>query len=420
MFGELRHILSRFRINCFDINFILIFIGFSFFTSVSSLSSVLYRAAALGVAMICVIKRKKYFTIEKGNYYWFFIVLLFLFMASAVFGLYSGKYSGFYYNGGRNLALMFGFGIMLIPMLVAVKGFNELNQNTVLWVMLIILSVMLGSAITGSAIESNTGRYALNERQSTLAFGDNGSYLAILGSCLLAKLKNYQFHRSSTLLKAICIMAIIIGSLSALRSGSRGPVLGMLAGLLFIFSTIGLRKIILFLSLGIILVFALNIDTFIENFAAVFFDRMDATIEEGDMNGRDEIFALALQTIKDNPILGSSPIILGREAFVGYHNYYLTIGVGLGVIGLLCIITLVIMLLYKSYKKRHNIASPFNLFIISIFYVVAVRGITGINPFSDAIANTAIAYTAILMWKSNILINPNFHRKKKLKKIASI
>jgi len=402
MFSELRYLFSRIKINWFDINFILVFIGFSFFTSFSEQSSVLYRALALGVAMICLFKNKKNSPIEKGNYFNFFIVILILFMLRALIGFYVGEYSSSYYSGGRNMAMLFGFGIMLIPTLVAVKGFNEMNQNTVLCLMLLLLIFMLSRAILGSAIEGNTGRFALNERQSTLSFGDNGAYLAILGACLLVSFKNFPIYRAAGLLKAVCVVAIVIGVLSAFRSGSRGPVMSMLAGLIFIFSTIGLKKNIMLLILGTCLMFAFNIDTFLENYAPVFFDRMGATMEEGDMNGRDEIFIYALRLIWDNPIFGSCPIILGRDSFIGFHNYYLTIGVGLGLFGLACIVGFVFVLLFRSYIHRFEIKTPFQLFILSMLCVISVRGITGVNPFADAVANTTYVFSAIMLWKSNL------------------
>lgn len=396
MIREIRYIFSQFKLNWFDVNFILTFIGFSVFTSFSTLSSILYRAVALGVALICLFKKVET-PVYKGKYCNFFILLLSLFMFRSLPDLLLGEYSSPYYEDARNSALLFGFGIMFIPLLAAIKGFNELHNDTVLFIMLFLLSVTMIAAFTGSAVEVNDGRYALNERRSTLAMGDMGAYLAILGACFLAKFKKDMYPQLSNLLTVVFVGAIILGILVCLKSGSRGPVLSMISGLLFILVSLGKVRTMLILVAAVVIYFSFNVYDFLENYAPVFFNRMSSTIDEGDMSGRDEIFQLAIQNIMDSPIIGKFPLILSQHNALGYHNYYLTIGVGLGIIGFVCIVYYIIMLLVKSLKYRLNIASPFALFIFSMSWFIAIRGLSGINPFTEVVANTTIAFASIMI-----------------------
>lgn len=383
--------------NIHDLNFILTFAGFAIFTSITdSISSVAYRTFALLVAIVCLIIEKFRFR-QLPTALKVFLCIVIVLDLKTTFHLVNENT----FIESRNTALLFIYGITLVPVLAFVSGYRKIHWRR----MLIILELMLFFVILRGYMTTlyvdDVGRMSLNARQSTLAFGDNSGYLLLLSICLLIYSKKVFDQTRRHIWQFFLIVAIVVAVLGMARAGSRGPLVSALMGSLFIFVAMGVRKQLNIVVLAgiFVVVFGISMQT-LERFAPVLYHRMELTVEEQDMSGRDILFAHAIQTIKENPISGSSPIILHYDGFNGYHNGYLDVGVGLGIVGFLAYIGLSMWIFMRLLFYRNRINTLVLLFLSSMFFLSATRAMTGAGLLINA--NYALTITCACFIASNV------------------
>ncbi len=380
--------------NIHDLNFILTFSGFAIFTSITdSISSVAYRAFALIVAIAClVVEKYRFRKLPTALKVMLFIVIVL--DLKTTFHLFSENTP---FIESRNLALLFIYGVTLIPVLAFVSGYRKIHWKSMLIILELMLffTIMRGNMMALDVVEE--GRMSLNARQSTLAFGDNSGYLLLLSICLLRYSTMVVNLTKRHIWKGFLMVAIAVAVLGIVRAGSRGPLVSAVMGSLFIFVALGVRRQMntVVLTGLFVVVFGISMET-LERFAPVLFHRMELTIEEQDTSGRNILFAHAIQTIEDNPISGSSPIILHSDGFNGYHNGYLDVGVCLGIIGFLAYIWLSIWVLMRLLYYRSRLTSPVLLFLSSMFFLSATRTMTGAGLLSNPNYTLIIACACII------------------------
>ena len=390
--------MKNIKFNIHDLNFILTFAGFAIFTSITdTISSVVYRAFALLVAFLCfAIQRFKLPKLPKALKVLLLITILLDLKTS-----YHLLIDDTPFVESINLAILFIYGVTLIPVLAFISGYQKINWRSMLVVLELLLFYTIFKGYVVSLEETEDIRMSLNLRQSTLAFGDNSGYLLLLSFCL--------FKYSSAMIvgnfkrciwRIFLIVAIVISVLGLARAGSRGPMVAAVMGLVFLFLTLHLLRQFNTLILTIIIIAMFNITTqTLERFAPVLFSRMMLTIEEGDISGREILYEHAIQLVKEKPVVGGNPIILLNDGFTSYHNGYLDVGVGLGWLGFAFYVLLSVWIAIRLITRRHNISNTPQLFCAAMFFLSATRAMTGATLLSNPNYALSIACACILAAK---------------------
>lgn len=363
--------------NIHDLNFILTFAGFAIFTSITdTIPSVVYRAFALVVALLCIAYQK--FKLPKLPIA-LKVLLLFVVILDIKISLHLLLDSSIVFKESRNLALLFIYGITLIPVLAFVFGYKRINWRTTLVVLelLLFFTILRGYMMSLDVVEE--GRMSLNVRQSTLAFGDNSGYLFLLSICLLNYSAAMVTEKSKLLLwRVFLVTAMVISIFGLARAGSRGPFVATVMAFLFVIVTLKIKK-----QVSVLLFFVIFVGVFeitnktLEQFAPVLFARMTNTIEEGDTSGRDVLFEQAIQKMEESPIMGGNPIILGRDSMTSYHNGFLDVGVCLGYAGFFFYICFSLWMVYTIFTNRHLIKSLSVLFLSGMYFFSVTRTMSG-------------------------------------------
>lgn len=393
-------------INRWDLNFILTIIGFPFFTMLisDSVASIAYRGFALIVALMCLkesgISFSRYPS-SKG----FFIVLLYVSLQS-LYGVFLGEYSTYPYSGVKYMFLLFNIGILWIPLLAFVFGFERINWKKTLTITFFLLLITVGQADlrTYDVEASNSGRFDMG-RLSTLAFGDNGAYLVLISLVLIATREQW-LYKFKKLTIVILVFSILVGLFGVLKAGSRGPLLGCLTGFLFVTMcmTNKDRLVVIGSFVALIATGAVSLSK-IEAFAPALYARFMLTVEEGDMSGREDLFDEAILKFQDNFLLGTNPVSLSPTQFSTCHNVYLETLEGGGIIIFAIFFFSFLKILLQSFKRREYLIHPGFLFLFSLFSFNAARGLSGIMLTSNPIYSFAFVGCGIAIYmikKGNI------------------
>lgn len=400
-------LIKNFRFNLNDLNFILTFAGFPIVTTLLPfIPSVPYRAFALAVALLCLINNK--FKFPKGNLFKLFFVILILVDIRVGLDI---AFEDAYYTQAKYFCLLFIFGITLIPALAVFSGVEKLNWKSLLCVLIVCLMLM---AIKGYFTiqqmvpgEVDTMRMELNDRQSTLALGDNGGYLVILACALISSAKTINRKFLRILAVSVIVVSILAGVFCVAKSGSRGPFLAMIVGLLLMYLTVqakGKAKIFIVVGFSVLLL-GINLDK-LSSFAPVLFNRMTATIEEGDLSGRDTLFREAWSIISSHPFTGGNPVIMFPDgSFTTYHNGFLDIGLALGIVGFVVYVFLNLKLLWRACKRYHYVNSPAYFFIIGMLGAFVMRSMSGAGLIANPIYTMCIGLACILLSNNSELLN---------------
>ena len=266
-------------------------IGFPFFTILisNSAASIAYRGFALLVALMCLCKTGIRI-VHVSTVRLFLIVLLYV-SIQALIGVFLGEYASYPYPAVKQMFLMFNVGILWIPLLAFVTGFSMINWNKSVFYIFILLFITILHADLGTVgVEvSTSGRYDMG-RLSTLAFGDNGSYLVLMATSLLATRK-FWLTKYKIIVIILLVSAVLAGLFGVLKAGSRGPLVGCLFGWLFlVFCMQGRDRVVLLFSIVALIVSGAVSLAKLADFAPALYNRFVLTVEEGDTSGRDELF----------------------------------------------------------------------------------------------------------------------------------
>ena len=373
--------IKNLKINIFDLNLIYILCGFPFMTTLYSnpSASICYRAIGILLPLICLIKTRFKLTIPNDLRFKTYLILLILYSFSVGYTLFWGEYQS-YHGSAKNLTLLFLIGIMWIPMLGYFSGIYKIHYSMIVCIIFFILLYTIGRGYLSISdqIASTSGRFNLNDSQSTLTFGDKGIMLSIAAAALLLPSKR---HIKNVLWKLSLSFGLILGIMAAMKAGSRGPIISGLIAFLFLSSctTKNIKRLLTLFFISLFLAGAATLKA-IRDFAPALYDRILMSILTGDSSGRDSIFADALSS--GNFFTGGSPLIIIDEGFFGYHNIFITMAMGIGIIPTIIFICLCLSLLYIIIKNKKYYHTPGEYFIAALFIFYLFRGLTGVNFLS--------------------------------------
>lgn len=362
-----------------DLNFILTFAGFPIVTTLlPSVPSILYRAFALVIAIICLFKNGLNFPYVSRAFKVFLVFLVLVDLRVLIEMMFVDGHTA-----SRNMCLIFTFGVCLIPSLSVFTGLDKINWKSMMWVLwlLLLASMAKAAATLGQTVdgELDVTRVSLNERQSTLSLGDNGGYLIVLSVALLAFRKTIDVTWKRIGLFFVVATGIAVGGYCLLKSGSRGPFLSVVVALFLMFMSLKMnigKRIVVIAVFAILLAGGL-LDK-ISSVAPVLFERMTLFVKSGDLSGREELFREAWRILSDNPLFGGNPIILesGNE-FTTYHNGFLDVGLATGLIGMVVYSILNMVLLYRSASNRMSVSSPMFFLSVGLLGMSVMRSMSG-------------------------------------------
>lgn len=382
------------KINIWDLNFILTLVGFGFFTTFvdSSLGSIAFRGFVLIVALLCLMKTK--IRIPRNAYIKAFLFVFVYISLQVTIDFYLLDSNAAYYSYSRMQSTLYNWGIVGIPMLAFMSGFKNIQWDKTLVIILLLLTITVGFGVrnTFSSEMTNDGRFNMNARVSSLQFGDNAAYLVILGLSMILKsvvVKEFK------ILRLISYIAVVLGVYGVAKAGSRGPLVGMCAGVLFLYMCISKKgKGLIALVFCVVLSTGLLNMKVLESFAPALVRRFTETMEDGDLGNRDLLFDAAIQKFSEgcNWLIGSNPYYLELKEFSSCHNMYLEMLVGTGIIGFIVFLYSTIGIGYLGYIKRKHLANlPEVYFLFGLLFFNLARGMSGIM----VIANPILAFSVI-------------------------
>lgn len=382
--------------NIFDLNFILCFCGFSIFTTFvdSSIGSIVYRGATLMLSIICLFLSGLKFgknTLLKIFVGIFGIILIKITLDFYLFGVDN------IYKASANNAMLFAYGVTFIPMLSVIGSWKRIHTKTCILILFVSLFIILGIEYFKTDITVKAGRAVLNPRQSFLTYGDSGAYLAIISLTILSRLRCFKFR---TVLSVLAILGILIGFYSIGKAASRGPLIGCIAGIIYVAAnSTKMIKNISIITVVVACISYIAVLGYMEEAAPVLYSRVMSTVEDNDTSGRDEIFEDALQIIDKSPIVGGNPVILEQHgSFTCFHNCYLDVAVGTGVIGGIIFLFIIGSLAINSIRLGRKMNTPWDLFIMGMLWFFMFRSLSGVAIVANTTYDICIALALIIIY----------------------
>lgn len=323
-----------------NINVILLLVGFPIFTlfaygtaevQTSNLPSIIFRAFHLGIAILVIVLSKDLSYLKSAST---LLCLFFMIFARII-------YDGFIRIDCCDMPvsvtqqlLLESVGFTFIPVMAIAYGFAYVDLSKVFkwvyWGLLLMMMIFIVRYMAGQVMVGN-GRVSLSVAQSTLALAKFGGWLLLFSYA--------DYKNSITNISRICyLLTAFLGIFCSLIAGSRGAVVGTAVAFLFLFLT-SKNYIKLFLPFCCIIVvctfFSEQVFSFLYQVFPTIFQRFEATVDKGDMSGRDVIFKIAYQRFCENPILGDW-LLVGtlKSSTSTAHNLTLEIASSLGFVGL--------------------------------------------------------------------------------------
>lgn len=382
------------KINIWDLNFILTMVGFGFFTTFvdSSAGSIAYRGFALLVALVCLLKSM--FRFPDNKYIKAFLFTFAYITLQVTIDFYLIDNTAVLFSYSRLQSTLYNFGIVGIPMLAFLCGIKKIQWETALTVllMLMIFTVGVGIKNTFSSEMTTDGRFNMNARVSTLQFGDNAAYLVLLSTAMLMRSK---VVKDKVFLRVLSCAAIGLGVWGVAKAGSRGPLVGMCAGLMFLFVCLSKKaKTAVITTFTVVLFGGFVSFKALETFAPALVQRFTETVEDGDLGNRDILFEQALSKFSEglNWLIGTNPYYLEIKEFSSCHNMYLEMLIGTGVIGFAIFLYSTLGVGCLGLVKHKLLPKiPEVSFLFALLFFNLARGMSGIM----VIANPILAFSVI-------------------------
>lgn len=278
-----------------------------------------------------------------------YLILLFirLFVDFSIQGIYF-----FLYKSPFTLYFFF-LNMIILPLIFFYKYRVVLNMNKFMFALSILLFICMFCTvynILNGNVVIEKDRLQANDSIDTIYYGHLGVSLAIVGVCML---KNNVY-------KLLSILSIVLGALSVVLSGSRGPIFAFVVCLLLFMFIGSQNKKKFFIRMFGICFFAyflleiLNeVNDYLQGYDITTLQRIvySLTGEEDISSGRNDIFANGLSIFLDNPILGKS-YLLSDGSYV--HNVFIEQFMALGIVGGMLFLIFNIKALIVSYKLMVN------------------------------------------------------------------
>jgi hypothetical protein len=283
-----------------------------------------------------------------------------------------------------------------IPMYSLFKSIKTIDFDYCLKIIyrcciIILIPSLLFSISSLDANTRDTGNIALD----AISFGSVGITLSLLS---LFKILN---TKSKNKIKLLYIIFGLLGFYIALKSASRGPFLGFLIIVIFLYVIVK-RKGLFAFSIFIFIVYLFK--SFLINALSVFTpfmaQRLSQGISGGDMSllARQESYIWFIEQILEHPFLGSQFARLGNGHYPGYaHSIILDILLGFGLVGL----TVCIFFMYKAFRNFViSVRIKKNYWVGIIMAQYFLLSLTSGAYYSNPILNCMVMLTLLLSVKN--------------------
>lgn len=249
--------------------------------------------------------------------FWLVFALLAVLLASAMWA-----------NGGSSTFDEILWIIALVGMLALVSATAQLDPRATVDTFM-LLSVIAGSIFAVAGLLDSTGYSRIS------AFGGGPNVFArITGIGIVGVL--YWALRGYRGWPAFIALVPLL-AVATLLSGSRGAILGALAGLLVVASAFGRRTLLRLMVLLLIMapVVLVVYSLYGRQLQTIFNQRIvKLTFEEGYTAGRNTLWAAAGDLFGDDPVLGSGLGTYINENGFYAHNLILQVAVDAGIVGI--------------------------------------------------------------------------------------
>lgn len=398
----------KFPFKISELNALLIFVGFSTFTSITygntgesemgtvsgNPLSLYYRVCALAIGSICLYKHRKVLKKNTQNtIVRLYLLILGLMTLRLFYEFYLSESAYLWSQTTKLIYSTFVGGVVAVPILGLISSFQTIDWKKMLIIIFFILTINCFYGLVSTW--GNEGRLSLNDHQSTLSFGGYSAILTILCFSLT--------KHPIKVIRMLALAASIIAIIALFRAGSRGPLISCIAALIFL-KILNKRFIIqIFLLLITVTLIGDIVYDALKDISPVMFERLENMLYEGDTSGRDETFKTAISELLNSPLLGTSPLINIHGFGIGPHNLFLQICMGLGILGFIFASTLYTKLIQFALKKR-SIDYVAYFFSGLIIYFLT-RSMTGINIYQAD--DFALAVICISLYNNNNNNNNN-------------
>lgn len=281
----------------------------------------------------------------------------------------------------------FGIGACLVPAWAVALHGNSIKSGVLsLWLVSLSTIFLLIAYFAGSTVvQSETGRVydtgrLMLESINPIKVGHTAATLVLCVHWLI------RFSRPSKPRILALLALTLFAGLMLFESGSRGPLVAMLIGMIFLEALKGGWSLLFMIMLGVVVSPFLVFDmSALDHLLGVsFFSRLDAALTFADASSRMRLAQLsgAWQLFLDNPLLGGA---LEDPTFRIYpHNIIVEAFMATGIFGGLLLLVLCVWALLKAFAEA--LLSPESALVGALFvqYLLAAQfssSIWGAYPF---------------------------------------
>ena len=327
---------------------------------------------------------------------------LLFFGAFICFAIFSGLYS---IDRKFTLIRSFEFMIFFVFLLGLHAWLSERKKlDTVLniYFWMVVFGIILNAAAL-ILLPDRVWAWRMPDRFQGLTDHPNtfGALCMLAYPILAWKYVTSQRVAKSTTAILICV-TLGLHVLSGSRSSLLASILGGMVWLSCSVKTMTLKRIAICLTFGLTLTFGIS---FLQLTKPTSLQRSDSAITS--LTGRTEFWKASLQLIKERPIQGYGYGVAGKvwedprfyregeflwvgSAKTSLHNGYLSLAIGLGVLGLL------IWLVFLSVPIWQVLSlgpSPYKAFLLAMIFQQLV-----LNFFESALSSGSQLYTSLIFW----------------------
>ena len=259
--------------------------------------------------------------------------------------------------------------------------------------------IMIPSFLFSLTDTNESQRAAGNAALDAISFGSIGITMSLLCVYKIVNSKKKYFFKCS-----FNFILAALGLYIALRTGSRGPILGFVLILFFWYAYTKKNGTITFsfflLAIYIFRFLFVKVLAFLSPLTAI---RVNEALSGQDMsmNAREESYTWFLERIYNYPLIGSQFARLGNGHYPGYaHSIILDILLGFGIIGLF-VFAYVVIKTFKSFTKSLTIKN--NQWVGLIMMQYFLLALTSGAYYSNPILNCTIILTLLVSVKKRYI-----------------
>ncbi len=271
--------------------------------------------------------------------------------------------------------------IRLIQFLVLLwLGYNMLQQDQT--VKRVLWGFGLSCVVVGGLLVGGVGTHHVHRavgRETVFSQGPNtiAGIIALGGVTLIGMAYGKASARRMT--KFVAWAGFFILTLAITRTGSRGALVELGAGLMTLLASRG--SVRTRMRNAVIVILAFSVCLWVTISSAVTASRWESTIEQGDMAGRQRIFRAAWVMFEEKPILGWGPATNYYELGVRVnrpkrdtHNLLLWLLTEQGIVGTIPFCVGLALCVRAAWRARKGVQGPLPLALVAASLTVNLSG----------------------------------------------